>query len=116
MTRGTECECSSMEVNGLIQVRQDTPLLKSLLETGGTVVEGRGSRRMTRETLPQGHSQTIHILYHVIVAKDIPVEFELQTPPTGSVKARRRPGEKVRFHRPCSPRLLVKCLTNEYYI
>jgi len=41
MTRGTECKCSSMEVNGLIQVRlgQDTPLLESVFKTDDKVVE-----------------------------------------------------------------------------
>jgi hypothetical protein len=39
MTRGTECKCSLMQVNGLIQVRQDTPLLKPGIEIVGKVVE-----------------------------------------------------------------------------
>jgi len=50
MTRGMECKCSSMEVNGLIQVRQNPSLLKSDLETDGKVVERYGSIRMTRGT------------------------------------------------------------------
>jgi hypothetical protein len=39
MTRGTECKCSSIQVNGLIQVRQDTPLLIPSIEKDGKVVE-----------------------------------------------------------------------------
>jgi len=50
MTRGAECKCSSMEVNGLIKVRQNTLLLKSFLETAGKVVERHGLIRMTRGT------------------------------------------------------------------
>jgi hypothetical protein len=50
MTRRTECKCSSMEVNDLRQVRQDTPLLKSGLETCGKVIERCGLIRMTMGT------------------------------------------------------------------
>jgi len=39
-----------MEVNGLIEVRQDTSLIKPVPETEGKVVEICGSMRMTRET------------------------------------------------------------------
>jgi len=39
MARGTECKCSSMEVNGLIYVRQNTSLVKSVPETVGKAVE-----------------------------------------------------------------------------
>jgi hypothetical protein len=39
MTRGTECKCSFMEVNGLIQVQQDALLLKSVFQATGKVVE-----------------------------------------------------------------------------
>ena len=39
MTRGTESKCSTMEVNGLIQVRQDTTLVESGSETHGKAVE-----------------------------------------------------------------------------
>ena len=47
MTRGTESKCSSMEVNGPIQVRQDTPLLESVYETDGKIVERLASIRTT---------------------------------------------------------------------
>jgi len=50
MTRGMECKCSSIKVNGLIKVRQKTSLLKSVPETDGKVVERLGSIRMTRGT------------------------------------------------------------------
>jgi hypothetical protein len=50
MTRGTECKCSSMVVNGLMKVRQTTSLLKSDPETVGKVVERCRSIRMTRGT------------------------------------------------------------------
>jgi hypothetical protein len=43
MTRGTECECSLIKVNGLIQVRQETLLVESIFETVGKVVERYGS-------------------------------------------------------------------------
>jgi len=49
MTRGTECKCSSIEVNGLIYVRQNTSLVKSEPGTAGKVVERHGLIRMTRE-------------------------------------------------------------------
>jgi len=39
-----------MEVNGLIQVRQDTLLLKSVLETEGKAVERAGLSKMTSGT------------------------------------------------------------------
>jgi hypothetical protein len=39
MARGIECKCSSMKVNGLIQVRQDTLLLKSECQASSKVVE-----------------------------------------------------------------------------
>jgi hypothetical protein len=39
MTRGTEYKYSLMEVNGLIQVRHDTLLVKLVLEAIGKVVE-----------------------------------------------------------------------------
>jgi hypothetical protein len=39
MTKGMECKYSSIQVNGLIQVRQDTPLLKPGIETDGKAVE-----------------------------------------------------------------------------
>jgi len=39
MTRGTECKGISMEIDCLIQVRYDTTLLKSGLETDGKVAE-----------------------------------------------------------------------------
>jgi hypothetical protein len=48
MTRGTECKCSSMQVNGLIQVRQDTLLLKPAIETQGKFAEVQGLIGMTR--------------------------------------------------------------------
>jgi len=48
MTRGTECKCSSKELNGLVKVRQNTLLVKSVPETVGKVVERDGSMRMTR--------------------------------------------------------------------
>jgi len=48
MTRGTECKYSLIEVNGLIQVRQNMFLVKSVPETTGKVVERHGSIRMTR--------------------------------------------------------------------
>jgi hypothetical protein len=39
MTRGMECKCSLIQVYGLIQVRQDTPLLKSGIKMDGKVVK-----------------------------------------------------------------------------
>jgi len=39
-----------MEVNGLIKIRQNTLLVKSVIETAGKVVERHGSMRMTRGT------------------------------------------------------------------
>jgi len=45
-----ECKCSSIEVNGLIQVRLITSLLESVMETDSKVVERHGSTRMTRGT------------------------------------------------------------------
>jgi len=50
MTRGTQCKCSSFEVNGLIQVRQNTSLVESVTEIDSKVVERRGSIRITRRT------------------------------------------------------------------
>jgi len=50
MTRGTECKCSLIEVNGLMQVRQNTLLLESDPETVGKIVERHESMRMTRGT------------------------------------------------------------------
>jgi len=50
MTRRTECKCSLKEFNGLIEVRQNTSLVKSACESGGKVVERCGSTRMTRGT------------------------------------------------------------------
>jgi hypothetical protein len=47
MARGTEDKCISMEVNSLIQVRLDTLMLKSVLETVGKVVERQESKMMT---------------------------------------------------------------------
>jgi hypothetical protein len=38
MTKGAECKCSSMEVNDFTQVRQDTLLQNSGMETGSKVV------------------------------------------------------------------------------
>jgi hypothetical protein len=71
MTRGTECKCSSLEVNGLIQVRRDTLLLESDSETPGKEVEIRGSKRVIRGTLLQGCSQPLDTVCHMIVAKDL---------------------------------------------
>jgi len=58
---------------------------------------------MTREYFCKAIRKLSTILYHVVtVVKYILVKFGLQTPPTYSVKARRRKDEKVRFHQPCS--------------
>jgi len=52
MTRGTmKCKYSSMEVNGLIYIRQNTSLLESVTETVGKVAESHGSVRMTRRMM-----------------------------------------------------------------
>jgi len=50
MTRRTECKCSSKEINGLIQVRQDAMLLESVLQASGKVVERHGAKKMARRT------------------------------------------------------------------
>jgi hypothetical protein len=48
MTRGAECKCSSIKVNGLIYVRHDTTVVESVPETPGRVTERQGSITMTR--------------------------------------------------------------------
>jgi len=50
MTWGTELKCSSMKVNGLIQVRENTSMLliESGLKASSKVVKRHGSIRMTR--------------------------------------------------------------------
>jgi hypothetical protein len=41
MTRGTKEECSTMELDALIQVRRDAPLCESVSEAEGEIVERR---------------------------------------------------------------------------
>ena len=40
VARGTEVQCSTIQLNGLIQVRLDAPLLEFIIKVGGTVVKG----------------------------------------------------------------------------
>jgi hypothetical protein len=47
MARFTKSQCSSMELNGLIQVIQDAPLVESESKGIGKVVERSGSTRIT---------------------------------------------------------------------
>jgi hypothetical protein len=53
MAEGTKFQCSSIELNGLIQIRWDTTLLESDSKAGGKVVEKYGSVRMARGTQEQ---------------------------------------------------------------
>jgi hypothetical protein len=46
MARLMKLQCSSMELNGLIQVAQDAPLMESELEGTGKVVERSRLKRM----------------------------------------------------------------------
>jgi hypothetical protein len=65
MTMGMSSERSSMQVNGLIQVRQDTPLLKPAVETQGKFAEVQRLIRMTTGTALQHSSQFLNIVSHL---------------------------------------------------
>jgi len=65
MARGVECECSSIEVNGFIYVRQDALILKSILEAAGQVVETGGLKGMTRGTECKCSSMKVNGLIQV---------------------------------------------------
>jgi hypothetical protein len=54
-----------MELNGLIQVSLDTPLLESDLEADGKVVEKQGSTRVRGETVQQCSSMVLNSLIKV---------------------------------------------------
>jgi len=56
-----------MELNALIQVRQDALLLESVAKAVCKVAEGPGSTRMARRTLMQDLSAiALHILHHTV--------------------------------------------------
>jgi hypothetical protein len=48
MTGGKKEECSAMELDGLVKIRQDAPLTESVAKTDGKIVERRRLIRMTR--------------------------------------------------------------------
>jgi hypothetical protein len=50
MARGIEHKSNSLELNGLVQVRQDTPLLKFATKADGKVVERGRPMRMSKGT------------------------------------------------------------------
>ena len=50
MAGGEECQRSPMQLNDIIQVRQDAPLLEPALKAYGKVVDRRGSARIARWT------------------------------------------------------------------
>jgi hypothetical protein len=57
--------CSLMELNGLIQVSLDTPLLESDLKADGKVVEKQGSTIMRGGTVQQCSSMVLNSLIKV---------------------------------------------------
>jgi len=65
MTRGTECKYSPTEVNCLIQVRQNTSLLKTDPETVREVVKGHRSIRMTRRMECKCSSMKLNCLIYL---------------------------------------------------
>jgi hypothetical protein len=62
MARGIENQRTSMELNGLIEVGQRAPLLKSVCQSDGKVVERPGPSRMTRGTERQRSSMELDCL------------------------------------------------------
>jgi hypothetical protein len=86
MTRGTECKCSSIKVNGLIQVRQDTSVLKSGMEIAGNVIKRHGLIRMTKGTDCKCSSVEVNDLIQVRQVSSL-LKFCLET--AGKVVERR---------------------------
>jgi len=67
MARGAERKCSSMELNGLVQVIHDVPLLESVKEAVTKVEKRHGPVLMVRRTLHRCFLTLLHIICCVIV-------------------------------------------------
>jgi len=65
MVRVTKCQCSSMELDGLIEVRLDTPMPESVSKADGKVIERLGSMRIVRKTERQCSSMELNGLLQV---------------------------------------------------
>jgi hypothetical protein len=65
MALGTEFQCSSVQLDCLVQIRQNVPLLESVSKTVGKVVETHGSIRMPGGAKRQCDSMELNALIQV---------------------------------------------------